>query len=83
MWSDVAVESLDPEGRSIAEFRRMHRDAVTAAGAELVRVPKSCVLIRGEWVAVDRSKVHAVASIDTARELPARELSAEHGETGS
>jgi hypothetical protein len=28
---------LAPDCKSIAEFRRMHREAVTEAGAELVR----------------------------------------------
>ena len=65
MW---LLERLYPDYKSIAEFRRMHRDAVTAAGVELVRFAKSCGLIRGEWVAVDGSKFRAVASIDTARE---------------
>lgn len=65
MW---LLERLYPDYKSIAEFRRMHRDAVTAAGAELVRFAKSCGLIRGEWVAVDGSKFRAVASIDTPRE---------------
>src|SRR6202046_5047735 len=65
MW---LLERLYPDYKSIAEFRRVHRMAVTAAGAELVRFAKSCGLIRGEWVAVDGSKFRAVASIDTARE---------------
>src|SRR5579884_281232 len=65
MW---LLERLYPDYKSIAEFRRMHREAVTAAGAELVRFAKSCGLIRGEWIAVDGSKFRAVASIDTARE---------------
>ena len=65
MW---LLERLYPDYKSIAEFRRMHRDAVTVAGVELVRFAKSCGLIRGEWVAVDGSKFRAVASIDTARE---------------
>jgi hypothetical protein len=65
MW---LLERLYPDYKSIAEFRRMHREAVTAAGAELVRFAKRCGLIRGEWVAVDGSKFRAVASIDTARE---------------
>jgi transposase len=59
---------LYPDHKSIAEFRRMHRDAVTAARAELVRFAKSCGLIRGEWIAIDGSKFRAVASIDTVRE---------------
>ena len=65
MW---LLERLYPDYKSIAEFRRMHREAVTSAGAELVRFAKSCGLIRGEWVAVDGSKFRAVASVDTARE---------------
>jgi hypothetical protein len=52
----------------IAEFRRVHREAVTATGAALVRFAKSCGLIRGEWIAIDGSKFRAVASIDTVRE---------------
>jgi transposase len=59
---------LYPDHKSIAEFRRMHRDAVIAAGAELVRFAKSCGLIRGEWIAIDGSKFRAVTSIDTVRE---------------
>jgi transposase len=59
---------LFPDHKSIAEFRRMHRDAVTAAGAKLVQFAKSCGLVRGEWIAVDGSKCRAVSSIDTARE---------------
>jgi transposase len=65
MW---LLERLYPDHKSIAEFRRMHRDAVMAAGAELVRFAKSCGLIRGEWIAIDGSKFRAVASIDTVRE---------------
>ena len=65
MW---LLERLYPDYKSIAESRRMHRVAVTAAGAELVRFAKSCGLIRGEWIAIDGSKFRAVASIDTARE---------------
>jgi transposase len=65
MW---LLGRLYPDHKSIAEFRRMHRDAVTAAGAELVRFAKSCGLIRGEWIAIDGSKFRAVASIDTVRE---------------
>jgi hypothetical protein len=45
----------------------MHREAVTAAGAELIRFAKSCGLIRGEWIAIDGSKFRAVSSVDTAR----------------
>jgi transposase len=65
MW---LLSRLYPDQKSIAEFRRMHRDAVTAAGAELVRFARGCGLIRGEWIAIDGSKFRAVASIDTVRE---------------
>jgi len=65
MW---LLGRLYPDHKSIAEFRRVHRDAVTAAGAELVRFARSCGLIRGEWIAIDGSKFRAVASINSARE---------------
>jgi transposase len=65
MW---LLERLYPDYKSISEFRPMHRESVTAAGAELVRFAKSVGLIRGEWIAVDGSKFRAVSSIDTARE---------------
>jgi transposase len=65
MW---LLGRLYPDHKSIAEFRRIHRDAVTAAGAELVRLARGCGLIRGEWIAIDGSKFRAVASIDTVRE---------------
>ena len=65
MW---LLRRLYPDHKSIAEFRRMHRDAITAAGAELVRFARGCGLIRGEWIAIDGSKFRAVASIDSTRE---------------
>jgi transposase len=65
MW---LLGRLYPDHKSIAEFRRMHRDAITAAGTQLVRFARSCGLIRGEWIAVDGSKFRAVASIETVRE---------------
>jgi transposase len=65
MW---LLGRLYPDHKSIAEFRRMHRDAVILAGAELIRFAKCCGLIRGEWIAIDGSKFRAVASIDTVRE---------------
>jgi hypothetical protein len=46
----------------------MHSEAVTAAGAALVRFARSCGLIRGEWIAIDGSKFRAVASVDSTRE---------------
>ena len=44
MW---LLGRLVPDYKSIAEFRRMHREAVTEAGAELVRFAHSMGLVRG------------------------------------
>jgi transposase len=68
MW---LLGRLEPDYKSIAEFRRMHRDAVTGAGAELVRLARSVGLVRGEWVAIDGSKFRAVSSADGVREREA------------
>jgi len=70
MW---LLGRLYPDHKSIAEFRRVHRDAVTAAGTELVRFARDCGLIRGEWIAVDGTKFRAVASADSVRERKALE----------
>jgi transposase len=70
MW---LLGRLYPDHKSIAEFRRMHREAVTAAGAELVRFARSCGLIRGEWIAIDGTKFRAVASSASVRERQALE----------
>src|SRR5471032_2880735 len=59
MW---LLGRLFPDHKSIAEFRRLHREAVTKAGAELVRFARSVGLVRGEWVAIDGSKFRAVSS---------------------
>ena len=67
MW---LLGRLVPDYKSIAEFRRLHRDAVTKTGAELVRFARSAGLIKGEWVAIDGSKFQAVAS---ARSVAERE----------
>jgi transposase len=59
MW---LLGRLTPDYKSIAEFRGVHRDAVTAAGAELVRMARQVGLVKGEWVAIDGSKFRAVSS---------------------
>lgn len=59
---------LYPDHKSIAEFRRVHRDAISAAGGELIRFARGCGLIRGEWIAIDGSKFRVVASVDSTRE---------------
>src|SRR6266566_3983490 len=54
-----------------AEFRRMHSQAVTEAGAELVRLARSVGLVKGDTVAVDGSKFRAVSSAKSVREREA------------
>jgi transposase len=68
MW---LLGRLVPDYKSIAEFRRMNRDAVTRTGAELVRFARSVGLVRGEWVAIDGSKFRAVSSAGAVREREA------------
>jgi transposase len=70
MW---LLGRLAPDYKSIAEFRRIHREAVTEAGAELVRFARSVGLVRGEWVAIDGSKFLAVSSARSVREREAME----------
>lgn len=59
MW---LLGRLYPDHKSISEFRRLHRDAVTGAGAALIQFARSVGLIRGEWIAIDGSKFQAVSS---------------------
>ena len=65
MW---LLGRLCPDHKSIAEFRRMHRQAVTEVGTELVRFASSVGLIRGEWIAIDGSKFRAVSSVSSVHE---------------
>jgi transposase len=68
MW---LLGRLQPDYKSIAEFRRMHSQAVSAAGTELVRFARSVGLVKGETVAVDGSKFRAVSSEPRVREREA------------
>src|ERR1700683_4958193 len=68
MW---LLGRLQPDYKSIAEFRRMHRQGVTKTGAELGRLARSVGLVRGETVAVDGSKFRAVSSAKGVRERDA------------
>ena len=70
MW---LLGRLAPDHKTIAEFRRLHRDEVTAAGAELVRLARSVGLVKGEWIAIDGSKFQAVSSTRSVREREALE----------
>jgi transposase len=68
MW---LLGRLQPDYKSIAEFRRVHGSAVTEAGTELVRFARWVGLVRGEMVAVDGSKFRAVSSAKRVRERDA------------
>lgn len=68
MW---LLGRLTPDYKSIAEFRRLHGEAVTEVGAELVRFARAVGLVRGEWVAIDGSKFQAVSSGRSVREREA------------
>jgi transposase len=65
MW---LLGRLRPDHKSIAEFRRLHRDAVVQTGAELIAFARSVGLVRGEWVAIDGSKFRAVSSVSSVHE---------------
>jgi transposase len=78
MW---LLGRLCPDHKSIAEFRRMHGQGVTQAGAELVKLARSVGLIRGEWIAIDGSKFRAVSSVSSVHERAAVERYLESLET--
>ena len=77
MW---LLGRLQPDYKSIAEFRRMHSQAVTDAAAELVRLARSVSLVRGETVAVDGSKFRAVSSAQSVRTGRGKALSRTTGQ---
>jgi transposase len=68
MW---LLGRLQPDYKSIAEFRRMHSQPVTEAGAELVSLARAVGLVKGEMVAVDGSKFRTVSSAKRVREREA------------
>jgi len=67
MW---LLGRLQPDHKSIAEFRRQNSAAITETCAALVSWARSVGLVRGEWVAIDGSKFQAVSS---ARRVAERE----------
>lgn len=67
MW---LLGRLVPDHKVIAEFRRLHGQAVAVAGAALIQWAKAQALLQGSWVAIDGSKFRAVSS---KRSVAARE----------
>lgn len=58
MW---LLGRLAPDHKVIAEFRRLHRQAVTDAGAALIQWASAQAMLQGSWVAIDGSKFRAVS----------------------
>jgi len=70
------INSLRPSFKTIADFRKDNADAIVAATRSFIRFCRSCSLYAGELVAIDGSKVEAVASRKkaiTAKALAKRE----------
>ena len=65
MW---LLGRLQPDHKSIAEFRRLNSGAITQTCAELVRFGRMVGLVRGEWVTIDGSKFQAASSADSVAE---------------
>lgn len=59
MW---LLGRLAPDHKTIAEFRRQNTAALMASGAAFVQFARASRLIRGSTVAIDGTKVQAVAS---------------------
>lgn len=68
MW---LLGRLQPDHKSIAEFRRRNSAAITQSCAALVSLARSVGLVRGEWVAIDGSKFQAVSSATQVAEREA------------
>ena len=68
MW---LLGRLQPDHKSVAEFRRLNSTAITETCAELVRLARAVGLVRGEWVAIDGSKFQAASSSVTVAEREA------------
>ena len=68
MW---LLGRLQPDHKSIAEFRRRNSMAITEACAVLVSMARAVGLVRGEWVAIDGSKFQAASSATRVAEREA------------
>ena len=59
MW---LLGRLVPDHKVIAEFRRIHWEALTEAGVTLIQWARAQAMLQGGWVAIDGSKFRAVSS---------------------
>ena len=74
MW---LLGRLVPGHKVIAEFRRIHREPVTEAGASLIQWARAQAMLSGGWVSIDGSKFRSVSStrsMEAAREAMQRYL---------
>lgn len=74
MW---LLGRLQPDHKTISDFRRVHREAVTQAGVWLIQWARAQAMLQGGWVAIDGSKFRAVSSarsVAAAREAMSRYL---------
>jgi len=56
------INQLRPSFKTIADFRKDHADAITGVTRAFVRFCRSCALYGAELVAIDGTKIEAVAS---------------------
>lgn len=56
------INGLEPSFKTIADFRKQDAEAIVAATRAFVRFCRSCSLLGSDLVAIDGSKVEAVAS---------------------
>lgn len=56
------INRLEPSFKTIADFRKDHADAIVATTRAFVQFCRSCSLVGGALVAIDGSKIEAVAS---------------------
>lgn len=59
MW---LLGRLVPDHKVIAEFRRIHAEALAEAGVALIQWARAQAMLQGGWVAIDGSKFRAVSS---------------------
>jgi transposase len=78
MW---LLGRLQPDHKSIAEFRRQNSAAITESCAALVSFARCVGLVRGEWVAIDGSKFQAASSATRVAEREAAKRYLERVET--
>lgn len=70
MW---LLGRLCPDHKAIAEFRRLHAEAVVTASIQLVRFARDAGVVRGQWVAIDGTKFGAASGADGVHDRQAAE----------